>query len=98
MQDPAQRQLLRYVPRVSILDSRTVCARRVRRHRLRPARHLHVRPGDPPDRNRGSAAVRGGMATVEMVTLALVGAGLRGQTYARHAVAFGRARVVAVAE
>ncbi|UQU61961.1 Gfo/Idh/MocA family oxidoreductase [Couchioplanes caeruleus] len=32
------------------------------------------------------------------VTLALVGAGLRGQTYARHAVATGRARVVAVAE
>jgi predicted dehydrogenase len=33
-----------------------------------------------------------------MVTLALVGAGLRGQTYARHAVATGRGRVVAVAE
>jgi predicted dehydrogenase len=32
------------------------------------------------------------------VTLALVGAGLRGQTYARHAVAGGRGRVVAVAE
>ena len=32
------------------------------------------------------------------VTLALIGAGLRGQTYARHAVATGRARVVAVAE
>jgi predicted dehydrogenase len=32
------------------------------------------------------------------VTLALVGAGLRGQTYARHAVATGRGRVVAVAE
>ena len=32
------------------------------------------------------------------VTLALVGAGLRGQTYARHAVATGRATVVAVAE
>jgi predicted dehydrogenase len=32
------------------------------------------------------------------VTLALVGAGLRGQTYARHAVAGGGARVVAVAE
>jgi predicted dehydrogenase len=33
-----------------------------------------------------------------MVTLALVGAGLRGQTYARHATAGGQARVVAVAE
>jgi predicted dehydrogenase len=33
-----------------------------------------------------------------MVTLALVGAGLRGQTYARHAVATGQGRVVAVAE
>lgn len=33
-----------------------------------------------------------------MVTLALVGAGLRGQTYARLAVATGRGRVVAVAE
>jgi predicted dehydrogenase len=32
------------------------------------------------------------------VTLALIGAGLRGQTYARHAVAGGRGRVVAVAE
>jgi predicted dehydrogenase len=32
------------------------------------------------------------------VTLALVGAGLRGQAYARHAVSTGRARVVAVAE
>jgi predicted dehydrogenase len=32
------------------------------------------------------------------VTLALVGAGLRGQTYARHAVAGGNARIVAVAE
>jgi predicted dehydrogenase len=32
------------------------------------------------------------------ITLALVGAGLRGQTYTRHAVATGRARVVAVAE
>ena len=32
------------------------------------------------------------------VSLALVGAGLRGQTYARHAVATGTARVVAVAE
>jgi predicted dehydrogenase len=32
------------------------------------------------------------------VTLALVGAGLRGQAYARHAVAAGLARVVAVAE
>jgi predicted dehydrogenase len=32
------------------------------------------------------------------VSLALVGAGLRGQTYARHAVAGGRGRVVAVAE
>jgi predicted dehydrogenase len=32
------------------------------------------------------------------VTLALVGAGLRGQTYARHALAGGHARVVAVAE
>jgi predicted dehydrogenase len=35
---------------------------------------------------------------VPEVTLALVGAGLRGQTYARHAVAGGRGRVVAVAE
>jgi predicted dehydrogenase len=33
-----------------------------------------------------------------MVTLALVGAGLRGQTYARHATASGRGHVVAVAE
>ena len=33
-----------------------------------------------------------------MISLALVGAGLRGQTYARFAVASGRARVVAVAE
>jgi predicted dehydrogenase len=33
-----------------------------------------------------------------MITLALVGAGLRGQTYARLATASGRARVVAVAE
>jgi predicted dehydrogenase len=33
-----------------------------------------------------------------VVTLALVGAGLRGQTYARHAVAAGLGRVVAVAE
>jgi predicted dehydrogenase len=33
-----------------------------------------------------------------VVTLALVGAGLRGQTYARHATASGRGRVVAVAE
>ncbi|MFI7541916.1 Gfo/Idh/MocA family protein [Actinoplanes sp. NPDC049599] len=33
-----------------------------------------------------------------MVTLALVGAGLRGRTYARHAVASGQGRVVAVAE
>ncbi|MGW4946430.1 Gfo/Idh/MocA family protein [Actinoplanes sp. NPDC004185] len=33
-----------------------------------------------------------------MVTLALVGAGLRGQTYARHAVATGQGRIVAVAE
>src|SRR4051794_36793063 len=32
------------------------------------------------------------------VTLALVGAGLRGQAYARHAVSAGQARVVAVAE
>jgi predicted dehydrogenase len=32
------------------------------------------------------------------VTLALVGAGLRGQSYARHAVAAGTGRVVAVAE
>ena len=32
------------------------------------------------------------------VTLALVGAGLRGQAYARHAVSTGQARVVAVAE
>jgi predicted dehydrogenase len=32
------------------------------------------------------------------VTLVLVGAGLRGRTYARHAVAGGRGRVVAVAE
>ncbi|WP_184951549.1 Gfo/Idh/MocA family protein [Paractinoplanes abujensis] len=32
------------------------------------------------------------------VTLALVGAGLRGQAYARHAVSTGAARVVAVAE
>ncbi|BCJ49438.1 streptomycin biosynthesis protein StrI [Actinoplanes sp. NBRC 14428] len=32
------------------------------------------------------------------VTLALAGAGLRGLTYARHAVATGRARVVAIAE
>ncbi|GAA2550807.1 Gfo/Idh/MocA family oxidoreductase [Winogradskya consettensis] len=32
------------------------------------------------------------------VTLALAGAGLRGQAYARHAVASGHARVVAVAE
>jgi predicted dehydrogenase len=32
------------------------------------------------------------------VTLALVGAGLRGQTYARHAVATGAGRVTAVAE
>ncbi|MCO8273803.1 Gfo/Idh/MocA family oxidoreductase [Actinoplanes sp. TRM 88003] len=32
------------------------------------------------------------------VTLALVGAGLRGQAYARHAVSTGTARVVAVAE
>jgi predicted dehydrogenase len=33
-----------------------------------------------------------------MVTLVLVGAGLRGLTYTRHAVASGKARVVAVAE
>ena len=33
-----------------------------------------------------------------VVTLALVGAGLRGQAYARHAVSTGQARVVAVAE
>jgi predicted dehydrogenase len=33
-----------------------------------------------------------------MVTVALVGAGLCGQTYARHATASGRGRVVAVAE
>jgi predicted dehydrogenase len=33
-----------------------------------------------------------------MVTLALVGAGLRGRTYARHAVSAGLGRVVAVAE
>ncbi|MET0491673.1 MAG: Gfo/Idh/MocA family oxidoreductase [Actinoplanes sp.] len=32
------------------------------------------------------------------VTLALVGAGLRGQAYARHAVSTGQARVIAVAE
>jgi predicted dehydrogenase len=35
---------------------------------------------------------------MSVVTLALVGAGLRGQTYARHAVAAGLASVVAVAE
>lgn len=33
-----------------------------------------------------------------MVTLAVIGAGLRGQSYARHALETGRARVVAVAE
>ncbi|RJL34015.1 Gfo/Idh/MocA family protein [Bailinhaonella thermotolerans] len=33
-----------------------------------------------------------------MITLAVVGAGLRGQGYARHALESGRARVVAVAE
>src|SRR4051812_6177573 len=38
------------------------------------------------------------MVQMDTVTLALVGAGLRGQTYARHAVATGRARIVAVAE
>jgi predicted dehydrogenase len=35
---------------------------------------------------------------MSQVTLALVGAGLRGQTYTRYAVSTGRARVVAVAE
>ncbi len=35
---------------------------------------------------------------MSQVTLDLVGAGLRGQTYARHAVAAGTGRVVAVAE
>jgi predicted dehydrogenase len=35
---------------------------------------------------------------LDTVTLALVGAGLRGQTYARHAHASGKGRVVAIAE
>src|SRR4051812_32930069 len=59
-----------------------------------PRRH-----GGPVPRVRprpGSSA--GGRRSMSAVTLALVGAGLRGRTYARHAVATGEGRVVAVAE
>jgi predicted dehydrogenase len=39
-----------------------------------------------------------GKESMSAVTLALVGAGLRGQSYARHAVAAGTGRVIAIAE